>query len=53
VSLTETLARAVIASPPAQFMRLCLARERGDREEAREARQELARLGIKVTFARP
>jgi hypothetical protein len=34
-------------------MRLCLARERGDRQEAREARRELARLGIKVSFGKP
>jgi hypothetical protein len=53
MGISGTLAKAVWCSPPAQFLRLCLARERGDRQEARDARRELARLGVKVTFPRP
>jgi hypothetical protein len=51
MSISESLAKAVVESPPAQFLRLCLARERGDHEEEREARDRLRRLGVKVTFA--
>jgi hypothetical protein len=48
----EVLTRAVAASPPAQFLRLVLARERGDKPEAQAARRQLEKLGVKVRFAR-
>jgi hypothetical protein len=51
MSTGEVLTRVVEASPPAQFLRLILARERGDKSAAQDARR-LEKLGVKVRFAR-
>jgi hypothetical protein len=52
MSTTEVLTKAIGSSPPAQFLKLYLARERGDKPEAQAARRQLEKLGVKVRFTR-
>jgi hypothetical protein len=52
LNTSEVLTRAVVQSPPAQFLRLVLARERGDKPAAQDARRKLEKLGVKVRFTR-
>ncbi len=50
MTTSNVMALAVELSPPAQFLRLMLAREAGDRNAARNARRQLEKLGVRVQF---
>ncbi len=52
MTTSNLLTLAIDQSLPAQFLRLILARERGDKSAARAARRRLEKLGVRVRFAR-